>query len=1652
MHMKKKQDRHENQHNIRQRRTRISSLKRVGILGLSLLLAATSETSVTDALMARAEEEKDQQCVITAFMPLPEDIATQTVCVGTLLEDLQFPNTLEAVGRYESEADDSDDMADEEQPEEENQTKEPGQNDSADEEDEDKDRPDEIPEESDTTSDEPSGEDGAGTGQEGGGGTDSGSEGEESKEDDPTVEESKDDNSLPEDQKEEEKPEDQMEEDKTDGASAGNGETTEEPETENSKEEISDDAAATGGEGTVCTDSTGTATVYVDILNNMISTVKDKVVALFDNVTIEEKQIMLASNMAEAEQESDVQTLTQTVSVYPVTWNCISDYDSETEGCYVFMPKLPEGCVLADDVTVPEIVVIISGQEVKSSIQKQKNVKALAQEDAPASGSCGSGVTWSYDSSTGTLTIAGSGAMNDFNNLDAPWRAYQGEIRSVVIESGVTSIGSYAFFKCASLSTVTILSDLTSIGEASFFECTSLGSIEMPNSVTSIGSSAFFNCSSLGRISIPTDSAINSMAFYGCNGLERIEIPAGAATVAATAFEGCTNAFLYYPKSKSALGATDGTRANIAYTVAGGNTSLEIARVAADLSNINFPVTIGGGTVWEANWNEYLAVKITHEGLNHRYADGSSECAVCGYQKAPGIKIDYINEILIGFEAGKAYSYSVTGSGNGTLAADAERKLPIKEAWFGKKISIAVQGTGNAQELQIPSRPAAPSDVNAQGESAARDDGRLLGVTSAMEYSTNETTDYKPIAGETVDGLSPGTYYVRYQAVAETSDTKGKFHSLPVEVVVDAYKLKAEETPKAEINYETEKLINLAGGAEYKISTARETTGTKRTANSDGSITLEETLWFGKTIYIIKTGDGTNTEDSAAQSLSVPLRPAAPANIGKTDASAGREDGTLTKVTSAMVYRLAGTDTWLAITGTTVNNLKPGKYEIRYKARPAEKKFASEIATQIIASADRIKEDTPKAVIDFEKETLTGLKADEIYQINGTETVAETGGIISLEEEWIGSTLRIVKAGDQMYTDDSDALELVLPPRPAAPEKVAAMPVSAIGAKDGKLIYVDNTMQYRRETDDEAEEKWTSVTSSAAEVTGLEPGTYFIRIKATADSFRSEEVERIVQDAELKAEMQPAASIDYETEKLTGLTKNAKYSISDQYGNSLTDDDIKADKDGKIAIDESWMGTDIDIVKTGNQFSTKDSDPQQLSIPERPAAPDGIIVSNESGKGAKDGILTDVDHTMQYRKEGANEWKTVGQGQTTVSGLAPGVYYVRYRADQSKEEFASSDAEYTIKAYELQPEPEPAADISFAEECFISLEAGAVYKINGTKIKADENGEIKIKSAWMAGKTVTIIKAGDGVTTSDSLKQGLYVPKKRPAPSGIKAVSESEKDQKDGKLTGVNDEMEYRQAGGEWFSIYEDILEPLEPGKYEIRYTYTDDNFASAAVQKTIYAYGEEPKAPIQNKDDASKPEDSDQEQSETAGGQNDSSQNGGAAAGGAAGSSTAGNKAADAKKNGQAAVITPPVAQTAEPQANEGFRTNQIKENSDSRFVGTAIADSEEDEDGGDGKAGSGRQTGNGEVSAHGKDEGTGEAQDKDAAEVEKANRGQYSVDGAVYTERAAGRMSEFYGFVLDLANSRNLGWIAIILAEPIIFLLILIYALGRKSREKEC
>ena len=157
---------------------------------------------------------------------------------------------------------------------------------------------------------------------------------------------------------------------------------------------------------------------------------------------------------------------------------------------------------------------------------------------AASSGTCGangSNLTWTLDDE-GTLTISGTGAMKNYDHTylgenapryvsTAPWGTYnrQGTIKRVIIEDGVTSIGSDAFIWSQGLTNVLIGKSVKTIASYAFCSCRELTYVVIPDSVTSIGSSAFNTCVNRTCVTIGNGvTSVGTCAFTGCTALQDV--------------------------------------------------------------------------------------------------------------------------------------------------------------------------------------------------------------------------------------------------------------------------------------------------------------------------------------------------------------------------------------------------------------------------------------------------------------------------------------------------------------------------------------------------------------------------------------------------------------------------------------------------------------------------------------------------------------------------------------------------------------------------------------------------------------------------------------------------------------------------------------------------------------------------------------------------------------------------------------------------------------------------------------------------------------------------------------------------------------------------------------------------------------------------
>lgn len=229
------------------------------------------------------------------------------------------------------------------------------------------------------------------------------------------------------------------------------------------------------------------------------------------------------------------------------------------DGSYVIDVDHTEdtSCVMLDQLHY--IRIEVNGIMEEDAVINVRVNDAPMQDPNKPSGTCGENATWEFDPTTGMLTISGSGEMEDMR--PSPWMDYSDQIYTLVIEPGITSIGSFqslkyltavqipdgvltiqgeTFLGCVALESITLPDSITMIGERAFGNCRNLQAIQLPSGITEISWAMFSGCRSLKSIALPDSvTSIQNYAFDTCDWLTEIHIPDSVTTIGDCAFRNC---------------------------------------------------------------------------------------------------------------------------------------------------------------------------------------------------------------------------------------------------------------------------------------------------------------------------------------------------------------------------------------------------------------------------------------------------------------------------------------------------------------------------------------------------------------------------------------------------------------------------------------------------------------------------------------------------------------------------------------------------------------------------------------------------------------------------------------------------------------------------------------------------------------------------------------------------------------------------------------------------------------------------------------------------------------------------------------------------------------------------------------------------------
>ena len=460
--------------------------------------------------------------------------------------------------------------------------------------------------------------------------------------------------------------------------------------------------------------------------------------------------------------------------------------------------------------------------------------------------------------------------------------------------------------------------------------------------------------------------------------------------------------------------------------------------------------------------------------------------------------------------------------------------------------------------------------------------------TYQWEYSTNDGTSWTKI-----DGAKSATYEVKtakldmngYQYHCIVSNNGDSVTSNNVILTVNEVK---EGEPKIGIDYKKEILTDFDANGSYEID-GMEVTPT------NGALAVAG--YMGKTISIVKQGDGINKNDSTPQSLTIPARPTT-----QPDVDINYEAETLTTATD-MEYRI-GTGAWNSCGANMDVN-------------------------------------------------------DEVFGWGGSAAV-EVHFRTAATKDKFASVEKMVK----------------IKARPAAPTSLQGENTSFAGESDGKITGVSSKMEWQKD----GVSGWTAC--DGTEITNLDPGTYYVRLKATVGEFAS---------AGAKVEIASGEERTY--------TLNITPPTFDNVAYGYTQPEAKA----------------ITISSTGNSDSTI----SQVAL---------------SGANASSFILNKSDGTTISAGGTDNTTYTIHPGAGLNAGKYEATITVTYKGDQEYK--AAAQVSFTVTPAE-QAAPDKAPELADNSRNSIILKA-VEPNGNGAKAEYSRDGG----ASWQASPEFTGLSSG----------------------------------------------------------------------------------------------------------------------------------------------------------------------------------------------------------------------------------------------------------------------------------------------------------------------
>ncbi len=368
-------------------------------------------------------------------------------------------------------------------------------------------------------------------------------------------------------------------------------------------------------------------------------------------------------------------------------------------------------------------------------------------------------------------------------------------------------------------------------------------------------------------------------------------------------------------------------------------------------------------------------------------------------------------------------------------------------------------------------------------------------ATGALDYAIYKNNAFAGAPGKTqtytVTGLSPDTEYT-FQvqaaylpagATTATWTTDGPY--VTVRTKAPLPKAATPSATFAATDFWSGTLAGLNTDIQYSVN------GGRTWALATGATMTIYNVTAANGIQVQQLGDGNTTTDSDIQTITV-TQAAVPTGLSSANCTtAAQNDGELRGLTTAMEYKLTNAIDWISSTGNNITGLLNGTYYVRVKADGTQ--LASEETELVILPFGLTIIPVPVANsgLKWTGNEQIGVNDGTGYTLSGTCRATD----VSLNGYPVTATLQPGYAWADGTTGVKHILwNIVKADAPAAPIGLIGVAPTTEGGSDGKITGTTATMEYANNTGFA-----NAADCLAVETTGLTAGTYYVRMKASAN-------------------------------------------------------------------------------------------------------------------------------------------------------------------------------------------------------------------------------------------------------------------------------------------------------------------------------------------------------------------------------------------------------------------------------------------------------------------------------------------------------------------------------------------------------------------------